>query len=228
MAKKYSFQMENDEIVSLEVDGVSYTKPDDIPDKKDRKKIKALISRTRGADSDDDFDKAFDQETREAFREMERQSAIFPKLILAIFLGVAVITLVIAAFSAYSAVQTISREKSAPGRVVDLVVRTSRDSTTGEVTSYTYPVVEFVLPGRQLQKVQMSEGSSPPDYEVGDQVTVLYNPQRPRDSRIKSFTSDLMLWLLPGITFLVGAAFVTAAVVVFKFWPPNGKETVST
>jgi hypothetical protein len=217
MAKKYSVQMENDEMVSVAVDGVSYTDPEDIPDKLDRKKIKALVARTTGAESD----VTLDQEFAKDVSDMEKQSAVFPKLLVAIFLGVAAITLTIAAFSTYSAVQTISREKSVPGQVVKQVVRSSRDSSTGYLTDFTYPIVKFAPPDQPVRTVQMSEGSSPPDYALGDQVTVLYDPQHPNNARIKSFSSNLLLWLLPGITFLVGAVFGTIAVVILKVWPPK-------
>jgi len=59
MTKKYSIQTENDKVVSVEVDGVSYTDPEDIPDKFDRKKIKTLIARTTNPDFDDTFDEEF-------------------------------------------------------------------------------------------------------------------------------------------------------------------------
>jgi hypothetical protein len=226
MSKKYSIQTENDEIVSVEVDGVAYTDADDIPDEEDREQIKAMISRTEDAQFDKEFEKAFDPETQEEFRKMEKQSAVFPKVFLAIFLGVAVICLTIAGFSAYSAVQTISREQSTPGQVVDLVIRTSRDSQTGDVTEYSYPVVEFTPSGQRTLRVQLSEGASPPDHGVGDAVTILYDPQQPRNARIKSFSSDLLMWILPGITFVVGIVFGGVALAVFKFWSPDKKEAV--
>ena len=42
VAKKYSVQMEDDKIVSVEVDGVTYTNPDEIPDEQDREKIQTV------------------------------------------------------------------------------------------------------------------------------------------------------------------------------------------
>jgi cytochrome c-type biogenesis protein CcmH/NrfF len=50
-------------------------------------------------------------------------------------------------------------------------------------------------------------------------------------ARIKSFASTLLLWLLPAITAVVGAAFVIATLFVFKLSPPNHpnpKELEST
>ena len=227
MTKKYSVNMENEEVVSIEVDGVQYASADEIPDAQDREKINLLISRPAGEEFDDVFDENFDREFEEEFRELQRQTAQFPRLIVAIFLGVAGIMLAIAAFSAFHALRTQSREQSAPGQVVDLVVRRTRDSSTLEITEYTYPVVEFAAPGQPLQTVQLSEGSWPPAYAVGDQVTVLYDPQQPRNARIKSFASTLLLWLLPAITTFVGAVFVAVTLIVFKLNPPNQNEPAS-
>ena len=127
------------------------------------RKSRLLINRTIDPDSDEEFDREFKKE----FREMEQQSAMFPKLLLAIFLGVAAITLTICAFSTVQTVRALSREQSAPGQVVDMVQRTSRDTSTGEVTTYSYPVVAFAPAGQPVRNVQLSEGSSPPSYTVG-------------------------------------------------------------
>lgn len=223
MAKKYSIQTENDEIVSIEVDGAVYTDPDDIPDEQDRNKIKAMISRLEAAGSDEDLDQEFAAE----LAEMDRGSAVMPIVLLAVFLGIAGLTLATAAFSSYRALERMSREVAVPGQVIDFVVRPSRDSETGVVTDYTYPVVEYSPPGRGLLEVQLNEGSSPPEYSVGDPITVLYDPQQPKDARIKSFSSNLLLWILPGITLIVGASFATAAIVVIKVWPPWQKSNAS-
>jgi hypothetical protein len=186
-------------------------------------------SSTRGksqspGDSPADAEATFDLETQEAFRQLEKQSETLPKILRAIFLGVAVITLTIAAISSYIAIQVHSREKAARGRVLNLAVRTYNDSSTGDVSEFYYPVVEYSLPGQPPQTAQMSEGSSPPDYEAGDPVIVLVDPLRPHTPRIKSFTSDMLVWILPGITFFLGAAFLTAVIVIYKVWPPGKEE----
>ncbi len=224
MAKKYSVQMENDAVVSVEVDGVTYTNPDEIPDAGDRQKIQAMVSRSTAADPEESGQDELDREMAKDLREMRKQSASMPKLMVAIFLGVAAIALIVAGISTYGAIRQISREESVPGKVVDMVVNTSRDSQTGEVTHFSYPVVEFRPVDQRPQRVQMGEGSSPPEYAVGDAVVVLYDPQKPRDARIKSVSSDVLLWLLPAITFVLGAAFVGAAVMVLKFFMPGPGE----
>ena len=48
------------------------------------------------------------------------------------------------------------------------------------------PVVRFQLPGGETQMVT-DLASGAPDFAVGDQVTILYMPQNPRDFRIDTF-----------------------------------------
>ena len=221
MAKKYSLNIEHDEVVSVEVDGVEYDSPDQIPDPEDRAKILLLISKSTEEDFDPDFDEEFgrdfDQEFAAEFRQLERQSAHFPKIIVSVFLLVALITLTIASIATVANVQRLAREQSAPGRVVDLVVRASWDSERRTSTDYYYPVVEFYLPGEVRQTVQLSEGSWPPAYQVGQAVTVLYNPEQPLDARIDSVSSTVLMWILPGITGVLGVAFLAAALLVWWF-----------
>jgi hypothetical protein len=63
----------------------------------------------------------------------------------------------------------------------------------------------------------LNEGSNPQSHEVGDEVMVLYGPENPNDARIKSFGSSALMWILPGITGIVGAAFLGAVFVVQKY-----------
>ncbi len=216
MTKKYSIQMEDDQVVAVEVDGIQYDDPGQIPDAQDREKILELISKS----TDEDFDREFEEE----FRELERQSAGAPKIIISVFLGVALLMLVIALISTVSTIRALSREANAPGRVVDMTVRQSRDSETQVVNEYYYPVVEFDLPDGTRKRVQLSEGSWPPEYEIGQPVTVLYDPAHPLDARIKSLSSTLLMWILPGITGIVGIVFLGVTLLVWRFFGSDSAE----
>jgi hypothetical protein len=55
---------------------------------------------------------------------------------------------------------------------------------------------------------------------VGDEVTVLYDPEHPLEARIKSFGSSALLWVLPGITGILGVAFLGAVIAVQKLMSP--------
>lgn len=213
MEKKISVTMKDDEVVSIEVDGMQYTHPDEIPDPEDREKVNALLSKQ----ANDDTDSAFDQEEFDReFEEMGRETSKLPMLLIAIFLSIGVILLAVAAFSTIQSFRKMAKEQAAPGQVVDLVERMSYDSETKQTNAYYYPVVEFKPNGGSLERVQLDEGSWPPEYRAGDAVTILYDPERPQDARIKSISSAVLLWILPAITGTVGVVFVAVALIVFR------------
>jgi len=200
MRKKYSINWENDEVVSVEVNGVQYDSPDQIPDPDDRAKIELLMSDSPDVD----------------LSLPASPPGLFSKIILAIFLAVAVLMLAISVISAINTGRTLSKEKSAPGNVIDLVAR--RDQAGKE---FYYPVVEFYLPDGSFKLVQISEGSWPPAYEKGQSVTVLYDPEQPLNARIKSASSTALMWILSIITGALGVAFLIATLFVFWMLKPH-------
>lgn len=98
---------------------------------------------------------------------------------------------------------------------VSLIQQTSTVDQEPITVTYFYPVVEFSLPGGTVKRVQLSEGSWPPAYEVGEQVTVRYNPDRPIEARIQPASGDLTQWLVPLITGSLGIIFLAVAGIVF-------------
>ena len=219
MSKKYSINWENDEPVSYEVDGVVYQSLDQIPDEGDRSKLEAMIN----ASLDQEFEKEvaeFDRDFKKEFEAHKKSSIQAEKLILGIFSGVAVLMLLIAFGSAANAILKMSKEENAPGRVVEIVKRREYVNEQDRVyQDYYYPVVEYVSADGRRHSVQMSEGSSSPSHEVGDEVTVLYDPEHPLDARVKSFGSSALMWVLPGITGILGLAFLGAVLVVRRLMP---------
>jgi len=219
MPKKYSINWENDDPVSYEVDGVAYESLDQIPDEGDRAKLEAMMN----ASMDQEFEKEvaeFDRDFKKEVEAQKKSSVTAEKLILGIFSGVAVLMLLIAFGSAASAILKMSREDNAPGRVVEIVKRREYVNEQDRVyQDYYFPVVEFVSADGRRHSVQMSEGSSSPSQEVGDEITVLYNPEHPLDARVKSFGSSALMWVLPGITGILGLAFLGAVLVVRRLMP---------
>ena len=217
--KKYSINWENDEPISFEVDGVTYNALDDVPNEKDREKLSAMLD----ASFDDAFDDSFEdmQFDEKEFEELQKSSAGMEKILLGIFSGVAVLMLLIAGISSYFAIQKISKEESAPGRIADVVVRKEYINEQDRITrDFYYPVIEFTASDGKKRTVQISEGSDSPYYEKGDEITVLYNPEHPLDARIKSTGSNALIWILPAITGILGIAFTGAVLVVKKLMPP--------
>lgn len=212
--KKYSINWENDEAISFEVDGVEYKVLEDIPDEGDRLKLEAMM--------DSSFDADFnDPEFAKMSKEVEQING--PKvenIILSVFTGIAVLMLLIAGIASFNNVTKMGREQSAPGIVVDMIQKREYVNQQDRIIEeYYYPVVEYTSQDGKAHKVQLKEGSSSPEYEVGDDVTVLYNPEHPLDARIKSVGSSALMWILPGITGVLGIAFLGAVVAVRKLMP---------
>jgi hypothetical protein len=129
--------------------------------------------------------------------------------------------LLIAFASSASAILKMNREESAPGRVVEIIHRREYVNEQDRVVQdYYFPVVEFVSADGRRHTAHMTEGSSVPSHEVGDEVTVLYNPERPLDARIRSFGGAALMWILPGITGILGLAFLVAVIAVQKLMTP--------
>lgn len=220
--KKYSINWEDDLPVSFEVNGVQYESLDDVPSEADRRKLEAMLN---SSFFDEEFDAEFDDP---AFKELSRQTAqingpAVERIILWIFTGVAALMLIIAGFSSWSAISKIGREESAPGVVVEMVKQREYINEQDRIVrDYYYPVVEFTARDGKRRTVQMTEGSQTPQYEIGEEVTVLYNPEKPLDARIQSFGSSALMWILPGITGILGLAFLIAVIAVRKLMPTTG------
>ena len=214
MPKKYSVNWENEVPVSFEVDGVKYDSLEDVPNPKDRKKLEGMLDTSELDQSFEEFDKNFDKE----FNEMKTESKTMENVVLGIFSGVAVLMLLVAGISSFFNIQKLSKEQSADGVVVDVVKRREYVNEQDRVyNDYYYPVVQFAASDGKTRQVQMSEGSSSQEYERGNQVTVLYDAEHPLDARIKSAGSNALMWILPGITGILGICFGGAVLVVRKF-----------
>ncbi|MBW4519877.1 MAG: DUF3592 domain-containing protein [Scytolyngbya sp. HA4215-MV1] len=223
MEKKYSINIENDQVVSIEVDGVQYDTPDQIPNPDDRAKIEQLLS-TSGQSSDFDSlleDEVFNHDDDFPVRpaDMERIAAETvqsvdraSKIILSVFFLVGVGMLTITALASLHIQRSIGKEKTAPGQVVELIAR--KDQKEG--ITYYYPVVKFTLPNGEPQRVDLSEGSHPAAYRVGDALTIAYDPEHPNHARSQSLSSTIGLWVLPAITGILGVSFL--GVTLFAAW----------
>jgi hypothetical protein len=213
MAKKYSINWENDEPASFEVDGVTYNSLDDAPSEKDRNKLAAMVEDFA---NDDAEDVKFDEKEFEELRK-EAASPNMERWVLGGFTGIAAVMILVAVIASFLNIQKIVKEESTPGRVVDVVKRQEVvDQQNRIVRDFYYPVVEFVPIDGHKRTVQMSEGSDSAYYEKGDEITVRYDPDHPLDARIKSASSNALMWILPGITGILGIAFAGAVFIVKK------------
>ena len=212
--KKYSVNWEDDTPVSYEVNGVQYDNLDDVPNEADRRKLEAMANSAEDAE----FDAEFDAEMEQARKELEQIDKVpVEKIVLGVFTGVAVLMLLIAGIASYRNIVQVNREESVPGVVVDMTVRPdyADDNSNEVVGEIHFPVVSFTAKdGKRHNNVQLSEGSFPPSYEVGDEVMVRYDPDKPLDARIDSAGSTALMWVLPAITGVLGLGFLVAVIAV--------------
>lgn len=98
--------------------------------------------------------------------------------------------------------------ESTTGEVIELVER--RGSEGGSVFA---PKVRFQDQAGENYEVTSSSASSPPKYHVGEEIEILYNPERPQEFRTTDWFS---LWGGPVLGFgLAGGAVLFAALFAF-------------
>jgi hypothetical protein len=195
MQKNYVVNWQDDQVRSVEVDGVRYGTPEEVPDPGDRAQVEALIA----VGPEGDFD----------LQDLALPAGTpFPltRIVFTVFVAVAALLLGIAAFSAAGAVRRLQSEVRTPGQVVELVQR--RDETGQD---YYFPRVAFSLPDGSRKEVLLAEGSWPPAYEPGQDVEVRVDPARPLEARIQSGAGASDLWIVTIITGVLGLALGLAA-----------------
>ena len=117
------------------------------------------------------------------------------RLLTWIFGAVGVALLIGASIAATITVQFRARSISAPGEIVDQLGGSRSGSGRGR--SYA-PVFEFTDADGQRHRVRASVSSNPPAYDVGDAVTVRYDPRRPEKARLDSFLENWFVATLLG------------------------------
>lgn len=209
--KNYSINHKEDGTVIYEIDGALYADLAQVPEESDRAMLASMQDGSFERETGRDSGAGMGAGARAA--DTARTRMIF----LGVFGSIAVLMLLVAAVSSYSVIVRVNREVTAPGSVVDTVVQ----QEAGDNSGFSYPVVAFTDRDGENHTVQVSEGSSPPEWAAGDAVTVRYDPAYPEGARIGSWTSDLLLWLLPGITGIVGTGFLLAVLLIFRVMPPE-------
>jgi Protein of unknown function (DUF3592) len=153
-----------------------------------------------------EWDAAFDAEFERERQELEQSGRNLTRVLFFVFLGVAVLMLVIAVLTGRSTQQKLAREQPA---LAQITAMTERKDSQGN--SFFYPVVAFDVPDGGRYDAQLSEGSWPPQHRVGDLVTVLYDTTNPSDARIQSSGGTTVLWTWTVVTGVLGVAFLGAA-----------------
>jgi hypothetical protein len=116
------------------------------------------------------------------------------------------------------------------GTVTALSADESYNSSSGSYTTTYCPTVEYNI-GDETLRVDTNECSSPPMYNVGDPIELLYDPQSPRDIQIEGGVRDLVgnifiiVFGILGVVFsLIGGGMALFAIVA-AFW--RGRKSTS-
>jgi hypothetical protein len=137
---------------------------------------------------------------------------ILPSRIIGLFLLLLAIALGVAATCFYmSTAAFVRRASRASGTVIDL--KPSSGSNGGQTF---YAVFEFTDANGAKHQSTTSWASSPPDYSVGEHVTVLYTMNDSADARISGFAS---LWLSTIISGSISVVNLFFSIVFLWFVP---------
>jgi uncharacterized protein DUF3592 len=135
--------------------------------------------------------------------------------VLAFLLGLGMLG---AAYLAIATRRDVATAARADGTVIELIESRDADSQS------FHPRVRFITAKGESVEFTSSVGSNPAGFDIGEHVTVLYDPSDPQGARIDSF---VQLWFVP--LFLGGFGLVLATAgggvsIVFLRWsrkPPR-------
>src|SRR5437868_8574824 len=94
----------------------------------------------------------------------------------------------------------------------DGIVIENEFSVSSRGSGSAHPRIRFRTDNGQEVVFRSSMGTSPPAYEVGEHVPVLYDPVKPANAFINSFVG---LWLVPVIFGGIGLIFSSVGLIPF-------------
>jgi Protein of unknown function (DUF3592) len=125
-------------------------------------------------------------------------------------LSLGIVFLAVAAYVASSTRAFVSAAAKADGTVVSL----ARVDPPGGGGGFSYAaVVRFRLADGEERTFQDSTLSTPPSYEVGQRVAVLYDPAHAERAQIRGFFS---LWAMPLV--FAGIGVLLTAIGIYQAW----------
>lgn len=119
--------------------------------------------------------------------------------------------LAITAISLWQTQHFIRTSARASGRVADLEYHAGPAGRGGGRGGFV-TVFTFADSSGQAHTARTSDWQNPPTHQIGDAVTVLYQPTNPEAAKIESFST---LWILPTFLGFFGLAFTIIGAVAF-------------
>lgn len=127
-----------------------------------------------------------------------------------IFLIVGLFFLALTAYLSFSTIQFQKTAQRTEGTVVKLHERISTKDKKREVMYY--PEFAFLDGNKQLHLIESSKGSHPPAYDIGEKVSIIYQPDEPDNAKADTFVE---LWLAPVIMLILGVTFTLPGLIMF-------------
>lgn len=126
-----------------------------------------------------------------------------------VFLVIGAILVAIGLLMGSSSIDLYSSGIKTEGTVTNMVARRDSPTDMTDMSVSYYPVILFTTEGGTAIQYQSNVGSSPPAYQVGEIVEVLYKPGNPQNASINSF---FQLW---GATAILGGIGLLFAIIGF-------------
>ncbi len=114
-------------------------------------------------------------------------------------------------FAVKNFIQTVIFLRSAEqteGKIVGFIESKNNDRLTMYLPVFDY---QPALGKTYRQKAEVA--SNPPEYKLGETVTILFMKKNPQNARLKSFSE---LWLMTAVLVIFGTAFSFAALLIFQ------------
>jgi ABC-type transport system involved in multi-copper enzyme maturation permease subunit len=129
------------------------------------------------------------------------------------YLGIGILCFVgsaITLFVVKSVIETLVFTRAA-NRTVGKVIRLATARNSDNHLMYL-PVFEYQTNDGAVYQYTSTIASTPPAYEIGETVTLLYLRKNPQNAKIKSFSE---LWLVKIVLAVIGLACFGGAAVIF-------------
>jgi uncharacterized Tic20 family protein len=145
------------------------------------------------------------------------------RIIGVLFILFSMLPLGICAYCYMSTSSFLNKAENTHGTVLEVVERRTSDGTM------YYPVYSFVDVYGTKHKIYSKSGSYPPQYDVGDTISILYDPENPKEIKMDSFLSLWMGTIVAGvlgiIPFLIGAVFFfVVPIIINRVLPDTGAQ----
>lgn len=121
---------------------------------------------------------------------MKRSSA---SLVFNIFLAIGILLLITAATVCYNIKKFNAAAIKTNGRVVDLVEKSGKKSTT-----YSPVIIYKDAEGTEHRYIP-GFSSNPPAYDIGESVEIYYDPKNTGDAKVAGWTEYIGAWIVGGL-----------------------------